>query len=57
MGMVVSADSIFVLGGSPLSLKQYSRLPGADGHHSLTNTFMEKLCFPASVDLDKKCLK
>ena len=47
MGLVVSVDSIFVLGGSPLSMKQYQRIPGAsDGVHKLVNQFVERLCYP-----------
>jgi len=47
MGLVVDRDSIFVLGGFPLSVKQYARNGG-----SLTNTFMERMCLSMCVDDD-----
>lgn len=46
MGMVVSVESMFVLGGFPLSLKQYKRTAGSDGRHKLSETFLEQLCYP-----------
>jgi hypothetical protein len=51
MGMAVDQRSIFVLGGIPLSLRQYARKPGSDGKHALQSTLIERLCLPNCVSI------
>jgi len=46
MGMAIDQSSIFVLGGTPLSLRQFARKPGSDGKHALQSTLLERLCLP-----------
>lgn len=46
MGMAVDQQFIYTLGGVPLSLKQYHRMPGADGVHTLVATYLQRLCVP-----------
>ena len=53
MGMAVDQRSIFVLGGIPLSLRQYARKPGSDGKHALQSTLIERLCLPNCVTVPK----
>ena len=47
MGMAVDRQYIYVLGGVPLTLKQYKRQPhSTKGYHRLIHTFAKGLCVP-----------
>jgi len=54
MGVAVDQKYIFILGGIPLSVKQYERKPDKKGVHKLINTFVKNLCVPLC---EKKCAR